>query len=400
LHQIEQAANTNIMKVKELRTWLADLGEKNQHHHHSHRVGDPAATAARIRSRNSTPRDEVRDRSEKEKTVEEKHNDEDPFCSIETIPSNTSTSPSSVSNDDSIAAAPILLVGPTGTPSKSDEEVDGGYQHNGRTYGGHDPCDNNETYQSLSSSPPAVAAEDSDDSSHSRQSSVGTSSRSGHYSGGLRSPLPAVVPFSPPEHSNSRASDPSPRPGKIHVVGGISGGGIDRLGKGHLDPFQEQKQAPPVVSVGGAVVEVDVESLGSKMAGMSLNDRQGTQGTQTGSAKNKVNPATARLGNPRVVTRKRVDPKDLAFLQPQGAAEDEKKKNAMALLPRRRETAVERGIRKFGPPRKSIVETRTEELSQRWAESNSPQHVRKVKWGVATKTGEYQKKIVIERENK
>jgi hypothetical protein len=90
-------------------------------------------------------------------------------------------------------------------------------------------------------------------------------------------------------------------------------------------------------------------------------------------------------------SRKKIDPKDLPFLQPKKKPSE--KKQQVEQAPR---SSVSTGIYKFGGPRRKIVERRTEELQKLWAENKAATHVKKIKWGVCQRTGTYRKKVVVD----
>jgi hypothetical protein len=93
----------------------------------------------------------------------------------------------------------------------------------------------------------------------------------------------------------------------------------------------------------------------------------------------------------RKVLRKKLDPKDLSFLQPQA-----KPAKKVEETEQKRRSSVSSGLLKFGGPRKTIVERRKDQLQKLWAESKSATHVKKIQWGVCQKTGAYKKKVVID----
>jgi hypothetical protein len=108
----------------------------------------------------------------------------------------------------------------------------------------------------------------------------------------------------------------------------------------------------------------------------------------------KADTATSHSAQPTIAraTRKKLDPKDLPFLQHKPVPK------SVPLPPQTQspKTAVGLGIRKYGGPRKTIVERRTEQLEKKWSESKSAKHVTKIKWGVCHKTGTYKKKVVLD----
>jgi hypothetical protein len=108
----------------------------------------------------------------------------------------------------------------------------------------------------------------------------------------------------------------------------------------------------------------------------------------------KADTATNHSAQPSIarVTRKKLDPKDLPFLQHKPVTK------SVPLPPQMQspKTAVGLGIRKYGGPRKTIVERRKEQLEKKWSESKSAKHVTKIKWGVCHKTGTYKKKVVLD----
>jgi hypothetical protein len=93
----------------------------------------------------------------------------------------------------------------------------------------------------------------------------------------------------------------------------------------------------------------------------------------------------------RKLLRKKLDPKDLPFLQSQ--PKPEKK---IESTQRKARSSVHAGIGRFGGPKKRIVESRTEQLQKLWAENKAATHVKKIKWGVCQKTGVYKKKVVVD----
>ena len=90
-------------------------------------------------------------------------------------------------------------------------------------------------------------------------------------------------------------------------------------------------------------------------------------------------------------TRKKIDQKDLPLLQPK--TKPSENKNKLEQAPR---SSVGAGIYKFSGPRRKNVERRMEELKKLWAENKAVTHVKKIKWGVCQKTGTYRKKVVVD----
>lgn len=381
------------MKVKELRSWLADFGEKNQQHFN--RGADPAQFG-------NAP-SEVTSRGGPEAILEQP---EDAFC-IQTIPSNASTTPSSAGGDD---LSPTLLA-PT-PPRWSD--VEGERWIDGR----------------LSPTSPSLLPYDEECDS-SRQSSTGTS----RSDSGRRSASSNNILTTPPKYSihNTRKAnihEQAPAfPGAIQSESQFEAPTVLRrrdakaaptlmhnadlfqngmLTKATLDAIchDKSKSEESSHSIRTSDHSSEIESLKSffsheseggsiahgalvsKMAAVFLNDAPETQTLKKVSI-----VSTASQG---IVTRKKVDPKDLAFLQPQVKAP----KQPVGVMPPAPNTLVGKGIRRFDPPPQSIVAARKEELNQKFAESKAASHIKKVKWGISSKTGGYKKKFIIDKEHK
>jgi hypothetical protein len=100
------------------------------------------------------------------------------------------------------------------------------------------------------------------------------------------------------------------------------------------------------------------------------------------------------------IFRKKTDPVALKILQPtkqQASTESSARKPVRASR-----SSVGAAIELFGGQgsRKSIVSRRTDELQRLWSESWAITHVKKTKWCVCEKTGVYKRKIVVEPEQK
>jgi hypothetical protein len=100
-----------------------------------------------------------------------------------------------------------------------------------------------------------------------------------------------------------------------------------------------------------------------------------------------------------MVRRKQITPADLPFLKTSAPQTSDPNKASEEINPKPRNTSVGQGIRKFGG-RKSRIERRKDELSKKWAQSNSVAFVKKETWEFCKKSGGYKKKVYIEKEVK
>lgn len=101
-----------------------------------------------------------------------------------------------------------------------------------------------------------------------------------------------------------------------------------------------------------------------------------------------------------VPRRKKTNPKDLTFLNSKvGSAEEPA---SSVLVPKEELSSVSLGITRFGgtKKKKNMVQQRQEQLEQLWFEQKAVTHVRKVKWGDCVRPGVYKRKVVIDVEKK
>eukprot|EP00536_Pseudo-nitzschia_multiseries_P008495 jgi/Psemu1/305748/fgenesh1_kg.216_\ len=140
-------------------------------------------------------------------------------------------------------------------------------------------------------------------------------------------------------------------------------------------------------------------ALVSKMATMFLNNNDACRvGAVAEGA-----PQGAPTMPPIVERRRFVDPKDLTFLHASnssgsGSGSTNKTKDPhLANLPPPPTTAVGKGIRKFGGPRRTLIERRKEELNQKFGENRSAVFVKRKTWSQKSANGTYQRKTVVDK---
>jgi len=99
--------------------------------------------------------------------------------------------------------------------------------------------------------------------------------------------------------------------------------------------------------------------------------------------------------------RKYVEPRDLSFLRSNDynsvAATSDREDLAYAKPPRTPTTTVGKGIRKFGGPPKSLVERRKDQLQKRFGDTRATVFVQKKTWGQKTPHGRYQRTTRVEK---
>ena len=93
----------------------------------------------------------------------------------------------------------------------------------------------------------------------------------------------------------------------------------------------------------------------------------------------------------QAVRQKTLNPKDIPFLQP-----EEEPTQVTQTIEQRPRSSLDARILKFGGPRKPIVERRKDELEKLWSEKKAVTRVSKTKWFICQKTGVYKKKIVLD----
>ena len=99
-------------------------------------------------------------------------------------------------------------------------------------------------------------------------------------------------------------------------------------------------------------------------------------------------------GQQPIPRRKKVDPKDLAFLKPKQLSPSSSAKG----MAHEKRSSVSLGIEKFGGKKKSLVELRKEQLQKSWAADKKVVRVKKIEWGECHKTGQYKRKITVQAE--
>ena len=97
-------------------------------------------------------------------------------------------------------------------------------------------------------------------------------------------------------------------------------------------------------------------------------------------------------GRQSIPRRKKIDPKDLAFLKPKELSPSSSSK----VVTCEKRSSVSLGIEKFGGKKKSLVELRKEQLQKIWAADKQVVHVKKIEWGECHKTGQYKRKITVQ----
>ena len=95
--------------------------------------------------------------------------------------------------------------------------------------------------------------------------------------------------------------------------------------------------------------------------------------------------------------RRFVDPRELAFLRGSTVASMPREDLAYANPPKTPTSIVGKGIRKFGGPHKTLVERRTEQLHQKFGENRSAFFVQKKTWGQKTPHGKYERTTRVEK---
>lgn len=95
--------------------------------------------------------------------------------------------------------------------------------------------------------------------------------------------------------------------------------------------------------------------------------------------------------------RRFVDPSELAFLRGSSVSTMPREDLAYANPPKTPTTTVGKGIRKFGGPHKTLVERRTEQLHQKFGETRSAVFVQKKTWGQKTPHGKYERTTSVEK---
>lgn len=304
------------MKVKELRSWLENLGEKHKQHY----------------KRGISHVSQV--------------NQDENLLSIQTKPSNASTSP--MSSSGSIASEDGVSLAVAFSPSSTVLSV------TKRSFGAQPNSSGLAEGDSYYPDPSFVDLSD--------ESSVEDDENFEEFQFLTETFLPVFdEPNIPPESVKCRR---------------VTFGGIQ--GAGSLSTPINAKRA----------------SLANQMGGINSSSRYSDAETKG------MDQAIPEVQQAKSIFRKKTGPAALEFLQPtkqQTSNEHSARKPVRA--PR---SSVGAAIEVFGGQgsRKTIVSRRTDELQRLWSESRAVTHVKKTKWCVCEKTGVYKRKIVVEPEYK
>lgn len=308
------------MKVKELSSWLENFGEKHKQHYKrgiSH--------------------------------VRQVNQDEENLLTIQTKPSNASTSPmssaDSVTSEDGASLSLAFSSSPT-VVNEIETALRG--QSKPTDLGERDCCYPDPSFVVLS-----------DDSSVEDDEDLG------------QFQLLAET-FNPVfEESNLETGSENSR--RV-TFGGIQG--AERISIDHQRPSNKPKRA--------------------SLANDTTGPNSATYGRDVGGKEtNEVVPTGQQATS---IFRKKLDPAALEILEPkQQLSPPEPSARKPVRAPR---CSVGAGIELFGGQgcRKTIVSRRTDELQRRWSENRAVTHVKKTKWCVCQKTGVYKRKIVVEPE--
>eukprot|EP00526_Cylindrotheca_closterium_P017562 CAMPEP_0113630564 /NCGR_PEP_ID=MMETSP0017_2-20120614/15881_1 /TAXON_ID=2856 /ORGANISM="Cylindrotheca closterium" /LENGTH=310 /DNA_ID=CAMNT_0000541035 /DNA_START=193 /DNA_END=1125 /DNA_ORIENTATION=- /assembly_acc=CAM_ASM_000147 len=306
------------MKVKELRSWLENFGEKHKQHY--------KRGTSHVRQANQ---------------------DEENLLTIQTKPSNASTSP--MSSADSVASedgASLSLAFSSSPTATNGFERAPGAQSNPTDLGGGNCYYPDPSFVVLSDD---SSVEDDED---------------------LEEFQLLAENFHPVfEESNFESESKNSR--RV-TFGGIQG--VGSMSINHQPPIQSKRA-----------------SLANDATGPNLSTHsRDVVGTKTDEVEPNVQQAKS-------IFRKKLDPAALEFLQPKQQPELESSIREPVRAPR---SSVGAAIEVFGGQgsRETIVSRRTDELQRRWSENRAVTHVKKTKWCVCEKTGVYKRKIVVEPE--
>jgi hypothetical protein len=311
------------MKVKELRSWLTEFGDKHkQHHKRGQRNGRPQI---------------------------KKTNKDDDMLVIQSKPSNASTSPTSSAGSVSSGENESLCMSlsPASTVVQTTLDADKTDRPNDLDQQGDESCYSDPSFGWWSEDDSSFEVDDEEDQ-------VMTKS-----SGEQDTKIGSI------EECSRRVT-----------FGGIQG--MNTMGSDTM------------------------ESVFTKRTSLAVHTNRNTS-TTTHSldivAGNENTHGQSDLKPTKPVFRKKVDPKDLPFLQPKSQHMPKSTISVSNNIPK---SGVGAAIQMFGGHggRKTIVEKRKDELERQWSETRSITHVKKTKWCVCEKTGVFKKKIVVEAETK
>jgi hypothetical protein len=307
----------NTMKVKELRSWLTEFGDKHKRHHKRGQC-------------NGQPQIEMT-------------NHDDDMLVIQTKPSNASTSPtSSAGSVSSGEDDPLCMsLSPASTVVQTTLDADKTDRPNDLDQQADESCYSDPSFSWCSEDDSSFEVDDEEDQ-------VMTKS------------------------SNEQDEDFSRRV----TFGGIQG--MNTMGSHTM------------------------ESVFNKRASLAVPLNRNTSTTAYSldvAAGNENTDGQSDLKPTRPVFRKKVDPKDLAFLQSKSQTMPKSTISVSNKIPK---SGVGAAIQMFGGHggRKTNIEKRKDELERQWSESRSVTHVKKTKWCVCQKTGVFKKRIVVEAETK
>jgi hypothetical protein len=320
----------NTMKVKELRSWLTELGDKHkQHYKRGKRNGQPQI---------------------------EKANNNDDMLVIQSKPSNASTSPtSSAGSVSSGENDPLCMsLSPASTVVQTTLDADKTDRPNDLDQQGDESCYSDPSFGWWSEDDSSFEVDDEEDQVMTKSSDEED----------------VVLPL-----NNTKIGSIEECSRRV-TFGGIQG--MNTMGSDTM------------------------ESVFTKRASLAVHTNRNTS-TTTHSldvvAGNENTDGQSDLKPMKRVFRKKVDPKDLPFLQ---SKSQNMPKSTISVPNNIPKSGVGAAIQMFGGHggRKSIVEKRKDELERQWSETRSVTHVKKTKWCVCEKTGVFKKKIVVEAETR
>ena len=405
----EQAKTTTLtMKVKELRSWLSEVGDKHQEHYHRFHHHSPPCSS----SNNKSP------------TSESGKND---LLGIQSKPSMTSTCPSTaiVEENDPFFGASFS----SDDDDSSNQEVrrsDLYHQTNGESARklfddeGVEHVTSKDHLALLLKQAPRNQekgiycsvnhADDSYDDERDDDDSVALRNNgpSMHNSNVFRDQLLTKATLD----AMSRSLDDARKAPKT-------------LGEQlqQLDEDRQEQQQRTFVTPGSDSEDSNnnTESLGlssskdstdapsiapgvlvSKMANIFLNQHGNSNGN---AASNSTRDCEQMAPPPPPLERRRyVDPEDLSFLRSSNYVYSnsaclvaQREDLAYAKPPKTPPTTVGKGIRKFGGPRKTLVERRKEQLHENFGETRAATFVHKKTWDQKTAYGKYQRTTTVEK---
>lgn len=149
------------------------------------------------------------------------------------------------------------------------------------------------------------------------------------------------------------------------------------------DLFADDETSSSLSRDSGSKPSIAPDALDSKMAQLLLDPHPLNTGIK--------NEAGYKLAHRSIPRCKKIDPKDLHFLQRKEYSHSAAGKPEQPIP-----SSVAKGIQKFGGIKKTIIQERKEELERLWAENKQKVHVKKIKWGVCQRTGTYKKRVVID----